>query len=195
MAKELIAILVGTKWLGSADVIVLLAPAIALAMITTATASLALAQLATRALFMRAAFVAVVALPVMGFGLWQYGFMGVIVAAVFRILLEIAVNMFFASTLLKDSILSPLLSGWRSLFAAAVMVGAVLTVPAPFVPGQSELVVFLGMMPRVALGAATYTLTHFLLWRISGSPDGFETKMMELVGLLGKNVRFLLKRA
>ncbi|MBB4633505.1 lipopolysaccharide biosynthesis protein [Sphingosinicella soli] len=182
MANEMIAILVGTKWLPSAEVVVLLAPTLAFTMITSATDGLAMAKQATRAMFTRAVFVAVIALPVFALAVWQGTFITVVYALVFRLLLQTAVNMYFAKTLIGDSFFSPFTSSWRSLLAAAAMAGAVLALPAPFVPGQPEYVVLFEMMPRVFVGAVVYILTHFVLWRLAGRPDGFEMKMREVSG-------------
>ncbi|BBE34807.1 lipopolysaccharide biosynthesis protein [Sphingosinicella microcystinivorans] len=191
MANEMIAILVGTKWLPSSEVVVLLAPTLAFTMITSATDGLAMAKQATRAMFNRAVLVAAISLPVFALAVWQGTFITVIYALVFRLLLQTAVNMYFAKTLIGDSFFSPFTASWRSLLAAAAMAGAVLAVPAPFAPGDAEYVVLLEMMPRVILGAAVYVLAHFVLWRLAGRPDGFETKMLEVSGIaLGKLRRF-----
>lgn len=191
MANEMIAILVGIKWLPSAEVVVVLAPTLAFTMITSATDGLAMAKQATRAMFNRAVLVAAIALPVYGLAVWQGTFITVIYALVFRLLLQTAVNMYFAKTLIGDSFFSPFAASWRSLLAAAAMAGAVIAVPAPFARADPEYVVLLEMMPRVFLGAAVYVFTHFVLWRLAGRPDGFETKMLEVSGIaLGKLRRF-----
>jgi len=191
MAQELIAILVGTKWLPSSEVVILLAPTLAFTMITSATDGLAMAKQATRAMFNRAVFVAAIAMPVYAFAVWQGTFITVIYALVFRMLLQATVNMYFAKTLIGDSFFSPFKASWRSLIAAAAMAAIVSAVPAPFTPGDAEYVVLIQMMPRVFLGAAIYVLAHFVLWRLAGRPDGFETKMLEVSGIaLGKLRRF-----
>lgn len=191
MAKELIAVLVGAKWLPATDVIVWLGPTLAFTMIASATDGLAMAKMATRAMFNRALFVAVVSTPVFGLAIWQGDMITVVYALVFRMFLQTAVNMYFAKTLIGDSFFSPFTSSWRSLIAAAAMAAIVSAVPASFTPGDAEYVVLLEMMPRVLLGAAVYVLAHFVLWRLAGRPDGFETKMLEVSGIaLGKLRRF-----
>ncbi len=188
MAQELIAILVGVKWLAASQVIVLLAPTFAFTMITSATDSLAMAKFATKGMFIRALVIAAISLPVYGLALWQWGFMGVLWAMVFSYFLQTAVNMYFAKTLLNDIFFAPLVSGWRSLASAAIMTLAVLLVPAPFSPGQPEYQVFFEMMPRVLLGAATYISVHCLLWKLSGKPDGLESKAFEIIGVIRQKI-------
>ena len=181
MAKELIAVIVGVKWLPAADVVVLLAPATAFSMITSATDGLAMAKLATRAMFNRALFIAAITLPLYFVAVTEYGFTGVLYALVFRLLLQTAVNMFFAKTLIGDSFFSPFYASWRTLIATAVMAIVVMLVPAAFDPAQEELAVLVGMMPRMLLGGFVYVGAHYLLWRLSGRPDGFEAKILEFV--------------
>lgn len=180
MANELIAVLVGSKWLPlSADVVVLLAPVTAFGMISAATDGLAMAKLATRAMFNRALLVGIVTIPLYIYAASVYGFTGVLYALVFRLLLQTGVNMYFAKTMLEDSFFSPFVVSWRSLIAAALMAAAVLAVPAPFAVGQPEIRILFEMLPRVALGAAVYILVHGILWHLAGRPDGFESKLLE----------------
>jgi PST family polysaccharide transporter len=183
MANELIAILVGEKWLPlSATVVMVLAPISAFGMISSATDGLAMAKLATRAMFNRAAFVAIVILPVYFYAATEVGFMGVLYAVALRLFMQPFINMFFAKTLLGDSFFSPFYASWRSLVAAAAMAAVLLAVPAPFRPGQPEYQVLVEMLPRVLLGAGVYVLVHLVLWQLAGKPDGFEAKVQELAG-------------
>lgn len=183
MAKELVAVLVGVEWLPSADVIVLFAPATAFGMIAAATDGLAMAKLATRAMFNRAMIVAIIALPLYAYAVTYHGFNGILYALVFRILLQAGVNMYFAKTMLGDSFFSPFYDSWRSMISVVVMAVVVSSVPAPFVPAQSEITVLIGMLPRAALGAGVYVISHIILWHLAGKPDGFETKMLEVAAL------------
>jgi PST family polysaccharide transporter len=195
VANELIAVLVGDKWLpDAADVVVLLAPTIAISMISSATDGLAMAKLATRQMLMRNLVIAAFSVPAFVFGLWQWGFIGVIYATIFRFAVNTAVNMYFAKEMIGDSFLAPLAASWRSFVAAGLMSAAVIAVPAPFEKGQEELQVLIEMMPRVLLGGAVYVGAHYLLWRLAGKPDGFEAKMQEFLGKAGGAVAGRLRR-
>ncbi|MBA4760150.1 MAG: hypothetical protein H2052_17815, partial [Sphingosinicella sp.] len=37
------------------------------------------------------------------------------------------------------------------------------------------------VLPRVAVGAVVYIAAHVLLWKLAGSPDGFESKALEIL--------------
>ena len=34
---------------------------------------------------------------------------------------------------------------------------------------------------RIAVGAIVYVAAHVLLWKLAGSPDGFESKVLEIL--------------
>jgi lipopolysaccharide exporter len=180
-ASELVAILVGAKWLPlSAQVVMLIAPVAAFGMISSATDGLAMAKLATRAMFNRAAFVAVIVVPLYFIAATEFGFQVMLYVVMLRLLLQAFVNMFFAKTMLGDSFFSPFYASWRTLIAATAMAAAVYAVPAPFRPGQPELQVLIQMLPRVLMGAGVYVAVHVALWHLAGRPDGFEAKLREL---------------
>ncbi|MBW7945577.1 MAG: lipopolysaccharide biosynthesis protein [Sphingomonadaceae bacterium] len=183
LAPEMVALIVGQKWLAEApQVIEVFGPVFAISMVGASTNGLAMAKLALPQMVMRAAFLAVFCLPIFWYAVSHHGASGMIYAVAFYQLLRASVNMFFAKTLLKDSFFSAFLMGWRSFVAVAVMSGAVLLMPSVSPAGMSEIAVFLSVLPRIAVAAVVYIAAHLALWRLSGKPDGFESKVLEILG-------------
>ncbi|MEL7448529.1 MAG: lipopolysaccharide biosynthesis protein [Pseudomonadota bacterium] len=66
---------------------------------------------------------------------------------------------------------------WRPFVAGAVMSACVMLVPEGF--GGLPII---ELVTKSALGAVTFTVTGFLLWRTTGQPDGGEKVIADLIG-------------
>ena len=182
LAPELVALIVGQKWLVEApQVVQVFGPAYAISLVGASTNGLAMAKLALRQMVMRATFMAVIALPMFWYAASEHGASGMIYAMAGYLMLRASVNMLFAKSLLKDSFFAAFLMGWRSLVAVAVMSAVLILMPASSPAGMSEFAILLSVLPRIAVGAIVYVAAHVLLWKLAGSPDGFESKVLEIL--------------
>jgi O-antigen/teichoic acid export membrane protein len=86
---------------------------------------------------------------------------------------------------------------WRSLVSAAIMVALVYAAKSAW-PETANIGALAGeLFALIALGAIAYTLVHYLLWRLSGSPESAEHHAIVLVrGAWGRmSSRLALRRS
>ena len=66
---------------------------------------------------------------------------------------------------------------WRPVIAALVMAAAVMAVHQP-----GLMVPLLSLILQISVGAVVFTATLYLLWRLSGCPDGAENALLARLG-------------
>ena len=71
---------------------------------------------------------------------------------------------------------------WRPALASLVMAFALLVLKRQLAPANEAHAYVLALLLCVAAGAAVYAATLYLLWRMSGRPDGVERACLDRVG-------------
>ena len=184
LARELIFLLAGEKWLQAAPVIETMAPLMAIGMINSGTNALALAKGQTRALFNRSLLMALTSYPMFAAGLWLGGFQGLLYVVGLRTIVAIGVTMRLGSRIVGDDLLSPIYASWRSIVAGAAMCLLLAWLPRADVDGASIGTVLLQTLPLVLVGAFSYVGLHYLLWVAARRPAGFESRVLEFLRML-----------
>lgn len=176
VARELITVVAGAKWLQAAEVIEYLGPIMAFGMLTVAVQGIARITGDVRALFLRNLTQLVLKIPAILIGVWLAGITGLLIARIGLGLYYTISMLVIASRATGDSPFEPIRRAWRSLASCGAMAAAVWAlngVLPPFEPAFAPALTRLCAI--VATAAPVYALAHFALWRLSGSPESFET--------------------
>jgi PST family polysaccharide transporter len=129
-----------------------------------------------------------VKLPIVLIGTLYYGIAGVLAARLVIAILVAGCSMFAVRELIGLPIGTQLFGPWRSMLSCVFMALAVM----PFhdwlsgITGYGPLV--LGLAVVVGVGALVYASSIFILWRLAGCPDGFESKVVGLLRHQSKRI-------
>lgn len=177
-SKEILLILFGAQWLEADLPLRLLAPIFGLGMVLVGVNGLAMALNKVRAMFIRSVFGLFTIYPAIYIGIQLDGFQGAVIGyAVFQLAM-VGYNLKFASSMLDDHLLAPFAASWRSFLAGGAMALSLLWLPREFDSSRSSVEQLITFLPYVAVGGIVYVTTHFLLWKLSGEPEGFEENVL-----------------
>ena len=191
LGRELILVLVGSRWALAEPVVQWLAPLVALQTLAVSTDSLAFALGKTGILFRRTITIFAVRATLMVIGFSLGGFMGIIYARLLSGTFYLFYHLALAGRMTSSPFWTPIVAGWRSLISAAVMWAALWLLPKfSHVHGHDIAATFTLLM-HVCLGAFTYLVCHVALWRLVGCPEGFESRILQLAKRLATRTNLL----
>lgn len=174
LAKPLVLLVLGTKWVEAVLVVQVLACVFALQTISSAVLPLAMAKGQTRLMFARDLLAFGMRVPIILIGMWLGGMVGVIYARFVTGLTGMVINAHVVRRLLGLGVLNQFRNSWRSVLSAVVMwallMGAQQIWPSP----ESALDRVLWLVLAVAAGLLIYVTLHAMLWRAAGRPTGAE---------------------
>lgn len=184
LARQLVMIAMGPKWLGAVVVIQALAAIFALQTLGTLVQPLAMSLGATQRLFKRDVALLFVRMPIIVAGMLLHGLIGVVIARILTGVIAIGFNLTLVRSLLKLPIMEQIMANARTLFAAAAMAAALIAwhVLLPDPTGQMKLIVTTAL--QVAFGGVVYLGTLALTWWLQSRPAGPETEVAEMLGKL-----------
>lgn len=179
LARDLIVLVAGARWEGAAPLVQILAPAMASVMLNVGVSALIMATQQTRLFFERGLITAIMGVPPIYLAA-AFGNIRLATAAVsLNLVLATAINMRMAGRLVGSPTFEPIYRSWRTIVAALVMAGILLVIgPSSQI---KTLPLLIAVLPKLALGVVLYTAVLLLLWRVTGRPSGFETKIMDLL--------------
>ncbi|MDT0576995.1 lipopolysaccharide biosynthesis protein [Croceicoccus sp. F390] len=186
VAKPLVLVAMGEKWLPAVPVIQALSAVFALITLGSMVQPLAMAKGHTKQLFRRDLQMFCIRLPIIIGGTVLFGLPGLIYSRVITGLLAAAVNMWLVRQLIRLSITDQVLANGRSLIAGAAMAAAVLWLqhaldtPAASV-GWDQI---LAIAASVATGAVVYPGVAFGLWFMRGRPAGPESEALKIPAMI-----------
>ena len=187
LAEDAIRYGLGEQWVPAAQVIWALALLQALTMLQSIVRAAAYVADETRTLFYRNMILLAVTAGLLVLGA-QFGFQGMIAAVMLSNLTSLLLTLLLARRYGSDTFFSPLLRGWRSFLASAVMAVAVLGVGA--LPGPADPIdEILRIGAGILVGMIVYPLAHLALWRLAGRPDGFESFLLSMLARLRGRLR------
>lgn len=190
VAEEAVRLVVGPQWAGAAPVIAWLAPATAIGVLSTSAQTMATVEGQTRSLFFRGLTVFAVQTPLLIFGIWWLGVMGAVYARVAGIALGAALTILMVTRLANGRLVETLRRPWRSFLSIAVMAVAVSLLDRLALPELTDASSALtSLLAKMGLGVSTYVLTHAVLWRIAGMPDGVERQLLNMATRALRRVR------
>jgi O-antigen/teichoic acid export membrane protein len=166
-----VRILLGEKWMSAVIVVQIIAAVTALQSLQHPTESVAMAVGATRTLFFRSLGMLICRVPVIIFGIWWGGLIGLLYTRFVFGVAMIFVNCWIVRGLIGLGIREQLIGNVRPLASVMVMAGAVLLF-------RHSLAESLAAVPL--LGAMSYFGTLFGLWRLRGMPPGAEREIADI---------------
>jgi PST family polysaccharide transporter len=194
LAEPLIQLVLGEQWLQAVHSLRWLSLAVIPSFFVAPLGPLAMALNRTKLLFVLAAVEFAFKLPLLLIAASYYGIDGVLAVRLATAILVAGCSMFVIRELIGLSIGAQLLSAWRPTLSVIVMALAI----APF---EVWLTGMQGVLPRVfglgivvGLGAVVYSGSIFLLWRMADCPDGFESKVADLLGTFSRRIMLKLGR-
>jgi PST family polysaccharide transporter len=175
-AEPLLRFAFGEKWLAAAPILRWLPWAIIPSFYTGPLAALAVtlqrARIITRLLVIELC----IKFPVMLIGIWYYGIAGAVAARVLIALMVAAGSMRAVRELIGLRVRDQLFGSWRPTVSAAIMAVMVASLEGSWgdAPGLHLAIV-------VIVGATVYAGSMFLLWSVTGRPDGIESHIAKVL--------------
>ncbi|MBB34250.1 MAG: hypothetical protein CME88_15155 [Hirschia sp.] len=182
MADWMIPLLFGSKWVAVVFVVQMTAPVAAFNTMTAPAKALAMAMGQTRTIFIRDCISLAVRLPLMFYGLIEYGLVGVLVARAVAAVFMLVINMMMVRKFIDLKVTTQFLNISRQLFCGFVMLAAVW--------GMRQLVHFEGeftekfinMCLVIMGGAVAYVAASLITWLMTGKPNGLESRVQDVLG-------------
>lgn len=194
LAEPLVMLLIGKQWLDAVPVIQILAIA-GLAQRFVNVGSLVMATGHTKALFGRDVRALIIRMPCILTGLLLApsaglsSLVGATIGITLSSLLNALWNMQLIANVTQISMADQVSILWRPLIAGAVMGALVMIADAHWNFGAGFAAMAASLAVSVALGAAVYLLTIFLLWRFTGRADSPEREAAYLAAALLSRMR------
>lgn len=181
LADRLVPLLLGAQWLGAIDVMRFVGLIGALSSISGMADTMLISKGHTKPLFRREMLKLTYVLPGFWLGITFGGFDGLLIAWLLIAFTTLAVNFTMLRHHIGVSPIALLTTSWRSALAVLLMVAGLYLLhdrlPAP---GTSIVADIGNIAIMVVVGATVYMTTHLLLWRVSGRPDGFESRAIHI---------------
>lgn len=184
-ADEIVLLFAGPQWTEAALVLKVVAPTVGLTMIIAGVHALLIVDNNPRSVFIRDIQNAAVQIPLLVAGIWRYGLEGLLAAMVCGALFIIWNNLRVVSARTGVSTWTPVARAWRTFASTAAMAAALLLLDLALpVRGTDITANLLSLSAKAALGLTVCAGTQFALWRLAGSPDGFESAVMDVAARL-----------
>jgi O-antigen/teichoic acid export membrane protein len=180
IAKPVVLLAMGEKWLPAAFVIEVVAAILALQTIGNLVDSLSTALGETRKMFIRNIQMLVIRLPIIFAGMYIAGFEGLVWARILPGFLSILVNMIFVKQLIGLPLWEQMKPNLRAILSVGVMSAAVWSADTYIAWGDDHEALIIKVAALVALGGVVYPLATVLLWLLSGRPEGPEREVLQL---------------
>jgi O-antigen/teichoic acid export membrane protein len=188
IAEPMIRLILGGQWLEAAPILRLLSLALVPSLFAAALAPLSMTLGKTR-IFLRLNLIEfAVKLPIVLIGALYYGIAGVLAARLITAILVAGCSMFAVRELIGLPIRTQVFGPWRSMLSCVFMALAVM----PFHDWLSGTRVYgplvFGLAVVVSVAALVYASSIFILWRLAGCPDGFESKVVGFLRSQSKRI-------
>lgn len=181
VAPEAVHILYGAQWTEAIPLVQAVSIGAGIATIASAvTTSTGLALGRTELLFARSLAFACVRVPAFVMGTWLYGLQGAIVGYLAGSAILAISNIAVLCRMLRTSVLAIAARLWRSVVAAGAMSAALVALEAAMAAAGPGLGAAAVLFAKVAVGAASYTASRTLIWRVVGQPESIEARALEL---------------
>lgn len=178
-ADLLVPIVFGEKWLAAVPIIQILAVfGLARVFLSTDGPLLIAMNQPKKLAKLDAGEILFLRIPLLLLAMPLFGIVGVAATLVATYSIRTLVNQIIIGRLLRVSLAARLAVVWRTIIANAAMVGAVWLMQKNW-PYHRDIAGLLVEATAVVLvGAAIFSATLLVLWRLSGRPEGFESFML-----------------
>jgi O-antigen/teichoic acid export membrane protein len=185
IADPLVALVMGPQWAPAAMVIQALSTVICLQSFTLPFMAVTMAVGNTRLVFVRDLLSLFFKVPLVFWGLFTAGLLGVIVARCAVGVFFIALELILTKRVIQLPILQQLRTGWRSATATLTMSAAVLGLGALGLAQPT--IAHIALL--VVVGGATYVGSVIGLWHLLGRPDGPEREALMIATQMVSTLR------
>jgi len=179
VAEPLVVVVLGERWREAVPVIEIMAVFALLQVSVSASEGVYLAAGRVNIIGWLTIFSGVISVPVFYFGILHRGVvgagLGMVSVAVCYVLIDFAI----AVRLLRLRLLSLVQPLWRSGVALCLMIVSVRTFQDIIVRTAETPRALAVLLGSVVVGAAVYSASLFLLWWLSGAPDGAERWILD----------------
>jgi O-antigen/teichoic acid export membrane protein len=179
VASPIVRLILGEKWLDDIFLVQWLSLSLIPTLFAIPAYSLIMMFGETKTLFIRSILEFGIKLPIVVFGIWKFGFTGLIVA---RLISECSVNLFSilnVRRLIGLSVFDQLFSPWRSIVSVILMTATVILCNQQFSEGGSVFHVLLHLITAVVTGTVVYCGASWIIWHWSGRPPGPEATVAD----------------
>jgi len=175
LSKSIIRIILGEKWVGSADLLQWLSLSLVPSLFAVPFSPLVMALGQTSYFVRRNALEFCSKIPLVILGVAYFGFNGVLGA---RVISEVVTSLYcvvLARHLIGISVYAQLIAPWRSFVATFAMVAVILCISSvqTMLSSHDDVLFFFSF----AIGSITYLATLLTLWYLFGQPEGLEKKI------------------
>lgn len=188
LAEPLVLVILGEKWLSAAQIIQWLAAISIFTLPGAALAPLALSLDRTRFMTLRTGIEFVVIVPSMIFGIMHYGIWGAIAARGVATAVTFAATLFIVRRLIDLPIRSQIAPLLRGIIGITCMAGTI-WICRPTLSAQSntdKYSLFLDIIQCGLISGIVYLLAIYILWVMSGRPNGVESNVVRFVSRFRK---------
>jgi O-antigen/teichoic acid export membrane protein len=178
IAEPFILLVLGEKWRGAILVVQVVAAATGIASIGSTYMPLSLALGRTRSVFNRDFFSFFVRVPILIVGFLLGGLAGFLAARVVSGLINLLLNMSLVRSLVGVGLRRQIASNVRPVLALLATIGILAACSAAMgglhTTALSQIIL---LAIQIALGGTLYAVALWIMWVISGRPDGIESEV------------------
>ncbi|MCI5044048.1 MAG: lipopolysaccharide biosynthesis protein [Aquisalinus sp.] len=180
VAQDLVAVLLGENWGAVVPIFQIYAPAAGFVMLFMALEGYAMARNRTHLIVWREIAYFCFRTPLLIWAASAYGLIGAIWATALGATFKSSLSLIVYQRVSTRSFWLPLWQIRRTLFACSMMAFWLL-LTRPLIPFWPELAPLVRLIIDAIIGGLIYFLTHYLAWRVSGQPDGVESRIQKYV--------------
>ncbi|MDZ4790480.1 MAG: lipopolysaccharide biosynthesis protein [Hyphomicrobiales bacterium] len=174
LSEEIVRLILGPKWSEAALMLALLAVSGVAPLLAAPFGSLAIRLGRFQYGTLQTLLEFVVKIPAMVIGVYFFGVMGALIARIICGLGVAFTSMVLVRRLIGLPLTDQLIAPWRPAVASIAMAACLLPVLPLLTTLSNSLTLALGVTIAVGWGAGLYTVFVFILWRLSGQPEGAE---------------------
>ncbi len=180
VANDLVVVLLGERWDAVIPIFQIYAPAAGFVMLFMALEGYAMARDRTHLIVWREVAYFCFRTPLLIWAASTYGLIGAIWATALGAAFKASASLLVYQGVSIRSFWLPLWQIRRTLFACSMMAFWLL-LTRPLIPFWSDLLPLIRLMADATIGGLVYITTHYLAWRVSGQPDGVESRARKYV--------------
>lgn len=187
-AKALVSLVLGAQWLGAVIIVQVLAAIFALQTLGSMAQPLSMAKGQTKLMFYRDLVGFFIRVPIISYGAFAGGLIGIVYARAVTGVIGIFINFFVVQKLLQLTIVAQIANSWRSLASAVFMAATSIYWLSRLDFFDAVASLFIGCI----LALLSYILCHLALWVLAGRPQGAESDIWDIMSkkLMGRNRSF-----
>jgi PST family polysaccharide transporter len=188
ISEPLIRLILGEQWVEAAPILRWLSLAAIPAFFFAPLAPLSMALNRTK-IFLRLSLIELVfKLPIVVAGAVYYGVTGVVVARLATAFFVAGCSALAVRQLIGLPLHTQAFSPWRPILSGLAMALAIMPMEDWLANVRGLLPLILGLTAVVFVAAVVYGGSIFMLWRLAGCPEGFESKIANVLGNLKRRV-------